>query len=789
MLIAWWNPFAAIGEAILNFFIGVLLFLDSIVYSLISWVYQIILVLCQIDVLNNTFEIDALINRIYTIIGVVVLFLLAYSLLKSMVNPDDALKGKKSPATIIKDVIISIVLIALIPTVFDFAMGFQTAILENNTIGKIILGSTTVTERDENGNAIVEENSTDIIRNGGITIASNVLRAFLHPNYSNCTVDETSDTGYDCSNIMIEQSAYGVSGSKSFDDFWKDTVDKGSIGAITDLSNNIVDGGVTYYYIISTIAGVCVLIVLLSYCFDVALRLIKLAVYQLIAPLPILSRIMPGEQGSKVFSNWLKATISTYVEVFIRLAILFFAVLLIKIVVQNFTTIFAPFVSGSDSWTVILFAQLFVIIGIILFIKQAPGMIKDITGLDSSKFGVFKNMKNAAALIGGGIAGRSLAAGWRAMSETDKSGNLKSIGNQYKRWKAKEDAKEYGATFKNRTQDKFRKMIGMPSLQESYDTKLSKNTNPLTNKQFEATYQSGQDIELAGNVTIKAGDTIKLDANNVQLLNEKKALNEQRKAEIAEAVRQYKGANDSNKQYANYEDEMKKIATKEIGKGKYFVRDANGNLLSLEYTDSQGNIVTSGNLHKQTELEAWLEGARDQMSADDYGRLSDILKTAITKHTVDSFIQNNGADSIAGVGENVDLLLQKNAMATTLANNGGLLEIDESGKVVKFTSDKALSGEIDKLVSALKDGTKQASDLSREEISMLSDLGNKTLNSQISHQVQLQEQAKAKFDEENAQIDRLIAQGKEAADVFKASSAYKASEASSKSINTEDRGK
>mgnify|MGYP005773379889 CR=1 FL=1 len=418
MFIAWWNPFAAIGEAILNFFIGVLLFLDSIVYSLISWVYQIILVLCQVDVLNNSFEIDALINRVYAIIGVVVLFLLAYSLLKSMVNPDDALKGKKSPVTIIKDVIISIVLIALIPTIFDFAMNFQTSILQNNTLGKIILGSTTVTERDENGNVVTEENSTDVIRNGGTTIASNVLRAFLHPNYSNCTVDETSDTGYDCSNIMIEQSAYGVRGSVTFDDFWRNTVEAGSIGAITDLSNNIVDGGVTYYYIISTVAGVFVLFVLLSYCFDIALRLIKLAVYQLIAPLPILARIMPGEQGGKVFSNWIKATISTYVEVFIRLAILFFAILIIKIVVQNFPSVFNGIFGGSEGFTVRLFAQLFIIIGIILFIKQAPGMIKDITGLDGGKFG--KSFIRGIGMLGATFGGGATAAIRSVVNDTDK---------------------------------------------------------------------------------------------------------------------------------------------------------------------------------------------------------------------------------------------------------------------------------------------------------------------------------------------------------------------------------
>ena len=111
MFISFWNPIKAIGDTIVSFFFGVLLTLDALIYSLISWVYQIILVLCNADILSNNFEIDALVGRIYIILGVVILFLVAYSLLKSMVNPDEAMKGKKSPVTIVKDVIISVVLI------------------------------------------------------------------------------------------------------------------------------------------------------------------------------------------------------------------------------------------------------------------------------------------------------------------------------------------------------------------------------------------------------------------------------------------------------------------------------------------------------------------------------------------------------------------------------------------------------------------------------------------------------------------------------------------------------
>lgn len=395
MFISFWDPIKAIGDTIVSFFFGVLLTLDALIYSLINWVYQIILVLCNANILNNTFEIDAFVGRIYIILGVVILFLVAYSLLKSMVNPDDAIKGKKSPVTIVKDVIISVVLIALVPTIFNFATGFQQALLTRNTLGNIILG----TSSSISGNEI---SSQELIESGGMTIATGVLEAFLHPNYSACTETSKQEnpTGYDCSNVTVTSGG----STTTFDQFWLNMQENNNIFAIVELNNDAIGSGtVTYYWIISTVAGIFVLFVLIQYCFDIAVRAVKLAVYELIAPIPILARIMPNEQANKVFGNWVKATITTFVEVFIRLAILFFAILIIKIVVQNFPSMLAPLFNGEGSFTVALFAQMFLILGIILFVKQAPEILKEITGLDSSKYNPIKSAMQTAALLGGGV--------------------------------------------------------------------------------------------------------------------------------------------------------------------------------------------------------------------------------------------------------------------------------------------------------------------------------------------------------------------------------------------------
>lgn len=204
---------------IIQALVSILLFLDSLIYSLINWVYQIILILCQVDILNNTFEVQGLINRLYVIIGVVVLFVVAYSLLRSMVNPDDAIKGKKSPVTIIRDVLISIVAIALVPTIFSVASRFQNAILLENTIGKIILGDTI-----NAGDATYDSDET--VRNGGMEIASNVLRAFLHPVYSECNLVGSE---YDCSNVKVNTMGVGIPFifsipvvSDNYDDIWQE---------------------------------------------------------------------------------------------------------------------------------------------------------------------------------------------------------------------------------------------------------------------------------------------------------------------------------------------------------------------------------------------------------------------------------------------------------------------------------------------------------------------------------------------------------------------------------------
>lgn len=417
----WWNPFSwgqDILDGIISFFYGILLTLDCIIYSFVSYVYQIFLVLAQGGKIIDDKFVGDLVNRIYIIIGVVMLFLIAYSLLKSMVNPDEALKGKQSPVNIIKDVIISVALIALLPTVFEFAFDFQNSLLINNTIGKIIVGAA--------GSGTSDPANT--IRDGGYIMAEGVFKAFLHANPEFCDTkaeesNGVSESGQACKVIEVDNKG------TTYGDLWDEARNATTFWALARVGPKIVSGEVNYYFLIAPAAGIFVLFVLLQYCLDMALRLVKLAVYEVISPIPIFARIMPNEQAKKVFSNWLKATLSTFTEVFIRIAILYFAVFLISTVTASINDIFGTVFSGSARIDILLIAQALIIIGIIMFVKQAPEILKEITGLDSGKYG--KSLMKGIGMMTATLGGGATAAIRTAVNDKDNHG-LKKGFNAFK---------------------------------------------------------------------------------------------------------------------------------------------------------------------------------------------------------------------------------------------------------------------------------------------------------------------------------------------------------------------
>jgi hypothetical protein len=137
----------------------------------------------------------------------------------------------------------------------------------------------------------------------------------------------------------------------------------------------------------------------------------------MIAPIPILSYCDPKSGKDGMFGKWLKMCKNTYLDLFIRLFALYFGIYVISLVGTFRDIITNKNVSGT-------LVTVFMILGVLIFVKQLPKIISDSLGVDmSGKFepNLFKKIENealggkaitgAAAGVAGGVVGAATGAG------------------------------------------------------------------------------------------------------------------------------------------------------------------------------------------------------------------------------------------------------------------------------------------------------------------------------------------------------------------------------------------
>lgn len=409
--------------------IGLLMWIDTVIYGFVDYVYDIFDKLAKLNLFKAE-NYQTIVSRIYVVLGLIMLFALAYSLLKAVINPDEFAKGETSFPKLIKNVVVSLVIIAVLPTVFTVAFNFQNAVLNKNTIPGLIFG---VDSEDYN-------KATDA--NAGRDMSYYVLSAFLHPNFDWCNEKGYTVDDHKSGDVNLSACASEINGDGDWlltngenlksvtEKFKAGTYD---ISAFNDFGKSAAAGKLTYNVFISTIAGVFLLYVLLNFCFDMAVRVVKLMFFQIIAPIPVICRVIPGGKLKDVFSDWTKKTISTYVEVFIRIAIMYLGVFMINQVIGNFSR--ADFGNLGPSQKLI--TEALVIMGVVIFMRQAPKLIGDMFHLDSGgmKLGLMDKLAMGGALTAGAVAGgafgtlgRNLVSGVRGVKNADGAWNKVKAG-------------------------------------------------------------------------------------------------------------------------------------------------------------------------------------------------------------------------------------------------------------------------------------------------------------------------------------------------------------------------
>lgn len=417
------------------------IWLVSGIYKVAAFAFKIFTILAQ-GKLIDTESYQTIIDNFYLILGVVMLFAIAFSLLRGMVNPDDQKQGTSSIKKIIINLITSTIILAFLPSIFSFAFDFQDAILSYNTIGGFFgFGTLGKADTTPEGTTKVEKISYSMV-NGVWTAFFNV--DVSHDKCISLKSDypKPREQLEECQKIIEtdkEVSLYSSEGgaiSNGEVNFLKisDEVDNtGNFNLYDAFSGNIEKGEVDFQWFLSLIGGLALIYIGFSYCFDMALRLIKLVFYQIIAPIPLFLRIVPDNKLSGTFKQWLKVTLTCWAEVFVRIFIFYFCLYLCnEMLDSNFFTD-TVYQHGT---LVGLFSQAFIIMGIIMFMKRSPKLLSEITGIDSGnmKLGIREKLADGGGLVAGAAIGGLATAGIRNAAESFQ--NVKSAKGGWSKAKA-----------------------------------------------------------------------------------------------------------------------------------------------------------------------------------------------------------------------------------------------------------------------------------------------------------------------------------------------------------------
>lgn len=419
--------------------------LDVAIYSMISNVYGLIEDLARIEIFD-TGVIGNFYNKIYLLLSIFMLFKISFSIVSYILDPAKASDKSGGFGKMFVNIIVTFVMILSAPVAFKYLTKLQNAILDDNVIPNfvfqtdesnsyspyngVVLGDAENCEKWSNDKYNVMRAYTGPkplkVNNNGDLISVIIYRSFFN----------ISTTEHDVGKGMhIKSSGVDVkSGKTVFDYFCNDVgeiVTPGKMAAYINAYADEVDepGSNGYYFIeyrfgIATVVGVVALLMLISIAMDVAVRTIKLAFYQLIAPIPIISYIDPKSGKGGMFSKWLKALGKTWVSLFVRLFSLYFMVFIVSKINENMydDLVRSDYTVQSSKF----FVMTFLVIGALIFAKQLPRLIEELfPGMKMGKMEVnpFKKVKDEA--LGGKVAlGTAGFAAGAAIGAVSKIGNI-----------------------------------------------------------------------------------------------------------------------------------------------------------------------------------------------------------------------------------------------------------------------------------------------------------------------------------------------------------------------------
>lgn len=338
----------------------------SALYAIVGILLQVIYAVADLDNLSVFSEMySGIQERFYIIIGIVMLFKVSMSMITYFANPDKLTDKEAGMGKVITRMITVLILLIFVPTfVFPFLGEIQPKIIE--TVGKVVMDSDFAL-------------NPDTAHSAGQNIATTILSGFFTYN------EECGGSGgVEADNILEMAVSYAEEACPNDKKMFK----------------------YQFNWLMAFIAIAPIIVIIIIIGVQVAIRAFKLIILKVLAPIPIIYYMDPKsmKDGGKT-SAYVKLFITTYLDLFIHFAALFFAVALMNRLSLGFLVDFLKI-----TWDTAIFGLVFLVIGLLLFAFQAPKFIKKALGLKDSEFGsglagLLTTGAAMAGAVGSGVAG------------------------------------------------------------------------------------------------------------------------------------------------------------------------------------------------------------------------------------------------------------------------------------------------------------------------------------------------------------------------------------------------
>lgn len=380
-------------------------FLCNWIYDLIAMIYQLFMTVSRLNILSSE-EIGPIYQRVTMILTIVMVFYITFEFVKFVVEPDGITDKNKGVGNIVTRMIIVVVLIAFVPRIFSLAYELQNKIIENQVISKVILGKTN------------SEFSTF-----GNQFSADVLSLFYSVDEENC--------GNKCEDakIVVDSNLEKLRNGSNL-----------KLGSsINETVKQDIDGKkeevpiIKFQGLTAIIVGGFIVYILIMYSIDVGIRYAQLIFLQIMSPIAIMGYLSPKKDN--MFQKWGKQCLSTYLDLFIRISLIYFVLLIIETLgtAYNSGSLFEGLEGISGSMRV--FTYIVLIMGLLAFAQRAPKLLSNLfPGLGGSGIGFGLKASDRVAPM----AARALGAGLGGTSAMVRRGASR-IGNEHRRRQAIKD--------------------------------------------------------------------------------------------------------------------------------------------------------------------------------------------------------------------------------------------------------------------------------------------------------------------------------------------------------------